>query len=168
MGIRLSAETSRLKAEVTEALRRLEEMDTHRLDQLFSFLTTGECRQAFVSRYFGALEPARCGVCDNCAARAQGVVADAPRRKEAAGSPATERESALFERLRAWRREKARAEGLPAYVIFHDRVLYAIAQAQPTTRRALGEVPGVGPTRLDDYGEEVLAIVRETKAHVVR
>ena len=72
----------------------------------------------------------------------------------------TDEESALFERLRAWRREKAREEGVPAYIVFADRVLYSIASEGPRTLRALSDIPGVGPAKLQAYGEEVLEIVR--------
>jgi superfamily II DNA helicase RecQ len=61
--------------------------------------------------------------------------------------------------LRAWRRERARADGVPAYVVFHDATLAAIADDPPVDRAALASVPGVGPTKLERYADEVLAIV---------
>jgi DNA helicase-2/ATP-dependent DNA helicase PcrA len=65
----------------------------------------------------------------------------------------------LFERLRTWRREVAEAASVPAFVVFTDATLTAIAQDRPTTRAELLAVPGIGATKVDRYGDDVLAIV---------
>ncbi|MGQ0846359.1 MAG: DNA helicase RecQ [Sporichthyaceae bacterium] len=67
----------------------------------------------------------------------------------------------LFERLRAWRAATAKDQGVPAYVIFHDATLRAIATLAPGTLDALGTVGGVGENKLAKYGEGVLAVVAE-------
>ena len=64
------------------------------------------------------------------------------------------------ERLRAWRLERAREDGVPPYVIFHDSVLHAIAEAAPRSLRELSEVSGVGAAKLDRYGCAVLSLLR--------
>ena len=66
----------------------------------------------------------------------------------------------VFEALKLWRRDVARASGAPPYVIFHDRTLLDIAEARPTSLAELGEVGGVGQAKLTRYGEAVLAILR--------
>jgi ATP-dependent DNA helicase RecQ len=66
---------------------------------------------------------------------------------------------ALFERLRAWRLETAREMEKPAYVVFPNRTLEAIAAAKPATLEELDAIKGVGPHKLETYGEAVLAIV---------
>ena len=66
----------------------------------------------------------------------------------------------LFEHLRAWRREEASRQGLPPYVIFHDRTLQEIAAVRPTSLDALAGVGGVGASKLERYGEAVLRVVR--------
>jgi DNA helicase-2/ATP-dependent DNA helicase PcrA len=66
---------------------------------------------------------------------------------------------ALLERLRAWRGERARRDGVPAYVVLHDKHLQAIAAARPTDARALARVEGMGPRRLELYADEILALV---------
>ena len=66
----------------------------------------------------------------------------------------------LFEALRAWRREEASRQGLPPYVIFHDKTLQEIAAARPLSPEALGGVGGVGASKLERYGEAVLRVVR--------
>ncbi len=65
----------------------------------------------------------------------------------------------LFEALRSWRRDKAKAADVPAYVIFSDQTLRAIAKRRPTTRSALAGMPGVGPVKLERYAGEVLELV---------
>jgi len=61
--------------------------------------------------------------------------------------------------LKAWRAEVARAHNLPAYVIFHDATLGAIAQAGPNSLQALQGIAGIGVKKLEAYGEEVLRVV---------
>ncbi len=72
-------------------------------------------------------------------------------------SPETQ---ALFTALKAWRREAALAQGVPPYVVFHDKTLLEIAQARPGSLGRLGDVGGVGQAKLDRYGAAVLEVVR--------
>ena len=62
-----------------------------------------------------------------------------------------------FEALREWRKQEARAQSLPPYVIFHDSVLRDIAAQQPPDAARLGLIKGVGASKLERYGEKVLA-----------
>ncbi|MFI0900124.1 ATP-dependent DNA helicase UvrD2 [Streptomyces sp. NPDC020983] len=64
----------------------------------------------------------------------------------------------LFERLRAWRSEQARTLGQPAYCVFTDRTLLAIAEVRPEDAGALAVIPGVGARKLDRFGADVLAL----------
>ncbi len=66
---------------------------------------------------------------------------------------------AIAEALRSWRRETSRRLGVPAYVVLHDKTIEAIAAALPTTEQALLRITGIGPAKLDAYGDDVLAIV---------
>ena len=66
----------------------------------------------------------------------------------------------LFEALRSWRREEASRQGLPPYVIFHDKTLQEIAAARPSSLDALAVIGGVGASKLERYGEAVLRAVR--------
>jgi DNA helicase II / ATP-dependent DNA helicase PcrA len=61
--------------------------------------------------------------------------------------------------LRVWRLERARADGVPAYVVFHDRTLVEIELARPATLGELAAIAGVGPVKIDRYGEDVLAVL---------
>jgi superfamily II DNA helicase RecQ len=65
----------------------------------------------------------------------------------------------LAEVLRSWRSQ--RADGKPAYTVINDRTLAAIAEALPESRDELSRIDGIGPTRLERYGDELLALVRE-------
>jgi len=67
----------------------------------------------------------------------------------------------LFDALRQWRATEAKAQSVPPYVIFHDSVLREISAFKPPGRTDLGEIKGVGASKLDRYGDLVLAIVRK-------
>jgi DNA helicase-2/ATP-dependent DNA helicase PcrA len=61
--------------------------------------------------------------------------------------------------LRAWRLERSRRDKVPAYVVLSDRHLQGIAAARPSTLFELRALPGIGPTKLEAYGEEILAVL---------
>jgi len=67
----------------------------------------------------------------------------------------------LFDALRAWRKDRAAEQGVPPYVIFHDRTLLEIAALRPASPRSLAAVGGVGEGKLARYGEAVLKLVRD-------
>ncbi len=61
--------------------------------------------------------------------------------------------------LRTWRSERSRRDGVPAYIVMHDATLMAIAVARPASLKGLRRIDGIGPAKLDLYGEEVLAVL---------
>lgn len=67
--------------------------------------------------------------------------------------------SSVGKALREWRLERSRADGVPAYVVFHDSTLAEIERVAPSSIGDLGRVSGVGPTKLERYGEAVLAVL---------
>jgi DNA helicase-2/ATP-dependent DNA helicase PcrA len=86
--------------------------------------------------------------------------AAAPRRPAKRAKVVLEGEAGeLFERLRAWRSTTAQAASVPAYVVFTDATLQAIAETRPTSVRELSALPGVGARKLEMYGTEVLAAI---------
>jgi DNA helicase-2/ATP-dependent DNA helicase PcrA len=95
-----------------------------------------------------------------------GPIARAPR-PVAAAAPAAPRPAVVLDddaaaiaaELRAWRRQRSQADGVPAYVVLSDRHLDAIAAAAPATLAALRACPGIGPAKLEAYGEEILAVI---------
>lgn len=73
-------------------------------------------------------------------------------------------DGALFEALREWRSNEARAAGVPAFVVFGDATLRELAAVRPTTRTGLLDITGIGPTKLDRYGEALLTIIEQHRA----
>jgi ATP-dependent DNA helicase RecQ len=157
-----------------------------KLDAVQMYAYTKYCRRSFVLKYFG--DPAarsRCDGCDNCIAQESGVARHA--RPGAAGSaprkrgrsrrpgnatavtvaedgpdlaPADER---LLGILKQKRIEIARAESVPAYIVFSDRTLADMAMRRPSSLEALGRVRGVGEMKLAKYGESFLAVIRSSQ-----
>jgi ATP-dependent DNA helicase RecQ len=66
-----------------------------------------------------------------------------------------------FAKLKAWRTEQARLQAVPAYVILHDATLLEIATRRPRDRAELATIQGIGKTKLDRYGEELIALVAQ-------
>jgi ATP-dependent DNA helicase RecQ len=94
--------------------------------------------------------------------------ASSRRRKGSAAAPAavaaglTAPGQARFAALKSWRAEVARAHNLPAYVIFHDATLAAIAALAPRSLVDLQGISGIGARKLEAYGDEVLRVVSST------
>jgi DNA helicase-2/ATP-dependent DNA helicase PcrA len=107
------------------------------------------------SRFLAALDPGRAGAKPVVARREAGV-------RVLPGAPiagAATSDDALLDALRRWRRERSTADGVPAYVVFHDTTLAEIADVRPRSLPALRRVRGMGPTKLERYGEEILAVI---------
>jgi ATP-dependent DNA helicase UvrD/PcrA len=83
-----------------------------------------------------------------------------PQRSDNASVNLENEHRELFASLRKWRLERARAEGVPAYVVFNDETLARIASRRPGSRPDLLTISGVGPTKLTRYADDVLALVR--------
>jgi ATP-dependent DNA helicase RecQ len=89
--------------------------------------------------------------------------AERPDRHRGVVVPASSGEpeaQSLFEALRAWRAAEARSQSVPPYVIFHDAVLREVAAVRPMTLDELGQIKGVGASKLQRYGVEVLGVVQ--------
>jgi superfamily II DNA helicase RecQ len=92
--------------------------------------------------------------------------AEAARRSLPAGgkagaelAPLSPEQEALFEELRAWRGTTAKEQSVPAYVVFHDATLRAIAVAAPSSLAELAGISGVGESKLAKYGESILELL---------
>jgi ATP-dependent DNA helicase RecQ len=77
-------------------------------------------------------------------------------------------QEAVFEKLRAWRGATAKEQSVPAYVVFHDATLRAIAVAAPSTLAELAGINGVGESKLTKYGESILELLASLPASVTR
>jgi ATP-dependent DNA helicase RecQ len=86
-----------------------------------------------------------------------------PRRRTpaapAAGGVLSISEKRVVNGLKEWRKEEARQRGAPAFTVFGDRTLKAIAVAQPDTLAALERIPGIGPAKLEAYGDAILKLL---------
>jgi superfamily II DNA helicase RecQ len=75
-----------------------------------------------------------------------------------------EPEGDMFKKLSALRKEIAYAQGLPPYIIFHDKALWEMVEAQPQNLAEFGNISGVGRAKLEKYGERFLAIINGAAA----
>jgi DNA helicase-2/ATP-dependent DNA helicase PcrA len=74
----------------------------------------------------------------------------------------------LFDRLREWRLEVAQQASVPAYVVFTDATLRAIAETRPLNDAMLAAIPGVGAVKLERYGAAVIALCRDAAGDTIR
>ena len=84
-----------------------------------------------------------------------GVVGAARPKEKPASTPE-------FEALRRWRADRAKADEVPAYVVFHDATLHEIAAVRPQTREELSSISGVGPAKLERYADDLLEALATT------
>jgi ATP-dependent DNA helicase RecQ len=144
---------------------------------LFNLLESGRCRHQSILRHFDeSMEP--CGeACDVCtgvtvAELTAGSDEKPPRRARSRGRStslrgdsvpelpaASPEEEATFESLRALRRKLADAQGVPAYIVFSDKVLRELASRRPRSSAEMLEVPGIGPAKLSRYGQAFLSLL---------
>ena len=94
------------------------------------------------------------------------VAAPPPRRRaeRAPATPLPDAPQGLFDTLRAWRAAEAKTQSVPPYVIFHDSVLREIAAVRPASLSELGQIKGVGASKLERYGIRVLATLGRAAA----
>jgi ATP-dependent DNA helicase RecQ len=157
--------------------------------QLYRLAESDTCRHRAILAHFGERIDSCGTACDRCdgvtvpdmvqaadraprASRAGFRVAGARRTRtpvEAApraGADGDDRSPSdpLFQRLRVLRKQLADAQGVPAYIVFGDQVLWDMIEHRPTTRAALLRVSGVGPIKAERYGEAFLRVLRESSA----
>ena len=142
------------------------------LDAMIAFLDSQTCRHEGILDYFrDAQRLDGCGHCDVCDPGSAQAVQAPPRertsrerrtrnrdREIAALEPA---EQSLAERLRAWRRNWAKANGLPAFMVFPDSTLIALVRQCPTNKDGLLTVPGIGPHKVQQFGDALLRSLAE-------
>ena len=160
-------------ADVKARERFLQELDSTELRRekheaavrLFRVADSPVCRhRAIVAHFDERIEP--CGSsCDVCSGVGVTDLIDAPPIRARAGARPARRaargierdpSNPVFQRLRALRKRLADAQEVPAYIVFSDQVLWDMVESRPSTRDQLLEVPGVGPAKLERYGEAFL------------
>jgi ATP-dependent DNA helicase RecQ len=138
--------------------------------EMFRLVSARVCRHRAVTRYLGEQMSDCAASCDVCLAWdplgeageiLEAPKVDRPRAGRAApvlAAPGSELDAELFGRLKALRREIADERHVPAYIVFSDQTLMHMAQRRPSSARALLEIPGVGPKKLELYGDRFLAL----------
>jgi DNA topoisomerase III len=138
------------------------------------FLDTRDCRMLALLAHFGDSEDAgaRCGICDRCrpdqaplrtpsnvVSRGLEPTRTRVRRSRVQAEP--EVPAQLLAALRAFRRDEARARGIPPFRVLSDRALLSLAAERPGSEDQLRAVSGVGPALAKKYGARLLRILRE-------
>ena len=101
----------------------------------------------------------------NATRRSWGWISGGSSSRKTPGGALTELEPeqlVRFEKLRAWRREIAKEQTVPAYVVFSDATLRELAVDCPDTLESLTGISGIGRKKLEQYGEKVLAVLAGT------
>jgi ATP-dependent DNA helicase RecQ len=142
-----------------------------RVREMYRLAEWAECRHQALAAYFGESISACASSCCVCAGwdivAASRPVSHKPvkRRPESKPAvplpeaPAPSDEEALFIALKALRRRIADARHLPAYIVFSDATLLAMAERRPRTEDEMLAIPGVGPRKLAAYGQAFLALL---------
>ena len=134
--------------------------------RLFDLAESGRCRHQSLAAYFDE-RIERCGTsCDACLGRDLGALLGSGAAPAVIARGATkvrldaEPDAELFEKLRILRKSIADAEHVPAYIVFSDAVLRAMAASVPTNERQLLAISGIGPVKLERYGARFLELLR--------
>ena len=133
--------------------------------ELYALLDGTQCRHQALVRYLGERIDACGSSCDRCsgdnplaaaASSRRGTVAKAAGKKRDSDAPY---ESALFLELRTLRKQIADERKVPAYLVFSDATLFAMAEERPQTLQSMLSISGVGPKKLAEYGAAFLALL---------
>jgi ATP-dependent DNA helicase RecQ len=85
-------------------------------------------------------------------------------RSDGTGGPGVDNDRvdpAVLDALKLWRREQAQRQGVPPYVVFHDRTLLELAQRRPASPAELAEIGGIGAAKLERYGAALLTVLQD-------
>jgi ATP-dependent DNA helicase RecQ len=135
---------------------------------MFRLAAARACRHEAVTRYLGERGEACGSSCDVCAGwdvlgtAVETTVALLPRSRRgrsAVIATADDVDAELYLALKALRRTIADERGVPAYIVFSDATLVQLAERRPRSAAALLEVPGVGPKKLELYGDRFLSLL---------
>lgn len=138
------------------------------------FAESGRCRHRLICTHFGETPKwDSCGACDVCGiapewmtiAASRAAVRDIAAVREATKAPApprptTEADAELREYLREWRRNTAKEQGMPAFVVLHDTTLEEICGIKPSSITELRTITGIGERKAELYGQEILAALQ--------
>jgi ATP-dependent DNA helicase RecQ len=143
----------------------------NRYHEVRGFAESKECRHKIICNHFGEkVAWQNCQACDVCLPPVEwrGEIAERTRRvasrpKQGKGIAITEPleiDAVLLATLKKWRLERSRADKVPAFVILHDSTLEHLCVRKPASLPQLRAVPGIGESKLERYGEEILELLR--------
>lgn len=153
----------------SSALKAIKDLRWRNLDALVSYSEARECRHSEILTYYKDSQRLKaCGHCDVCDPESNRKISKVSVpllkvkiRKKAKSEPAntelTPVETARFEALRKWRKTKAAELDLPAFVVFGDKTLRELAQKNPESLEELKGIYGIGESKLEKFGWDVLA-----------
>ncbi len=135
-----------------------------KLEHVISYGNHAGCHRRFLLRYFDEnYEPDNCDNCDGCIGRTftEIIKDDVPikTKKRPTAAPDVEYDTALFDELRAIRKQQAEELGVPPYIVFGDKALREMAIYYPQTETAFLEISGVGHQKLEQFGEPFLSAI---------
>ena len=142
-----------------------------RYHEVRGFAESKECRHKIICNHFGEkVSWQNCEACDVClppvkwkseiAERTSRVAPKTTQDKGFAITVSREIDRALLAALKKWRLEKSRADNVPAFVILHDSTLQHLCVRKPASLAQLRAVPGIGDSKLERYGKEILELLR--------
>ncbi len=85
----------------------------------------------------------------------------APRPQIRTAASPEDADEGLVDRLRDWRLERSREDAVPAYVVLHDATLRELASVHPQSHEELAGIKGLGPVKIERYGDDLLAVLTE-------
>lgn len=121
-------------------------LDREEEERRLLYVALSRAEETLIITHFGSL----CYFLDGCL--------EAPKKSS--------RNDSLYERLRKWRSAKAAEKGLPAYTVLSDKALRGLTESMPHTRAELLRVHGIGPSKADAYGKELLALITGNASQV--
>jgi ATP-dependent DNA helicase RecQ len=149
------------------------------LDAIIQYAEGGECRHSGILTYFKDSDRIQsCGHCDICdpgssrrvphtftappkALTRKGKTKEKKGRTQETAAPLSSRESERMKAIKEWRLEYARAQDIPAFIVFSNRTLEDLARKAPGTLAELEGVYGLGPQRIETFGSELLEVLNK-------
>jgi ATP-dependent DNA helicase RecQ len=152
--------------QITDTAER--ERAWQRYHTIRNFAESSNCRHRQICTHFGETPKwASCGACDVCGIAPEWMTIAASRaavRRAVAVAPqpraAIEPDADLREYMREWRRNTAKDQGMPAYVVLHDTTLDEICRVRPSSIAELLTITGIGERKAEMYGQEILGALQ--------
>jgi ATP-dependent DNA helicase RecQ len=154
------------------------ERSWQRYHQVRRFVEDAACRHLQICSHFGEKPKwSTCGACDVCGVQPEWLSLPPAQKKSkrkrrlladesgyaaisAASTRTSQPDSELREYLRDWRRNTARQQGIPAFVVMHDTTIDSLCNIQPQTLGDLRHVQGLGVRKLEEYGAQLLSVMQ--------